>query len=65
MNFYIHVFLLGACGSVVVEALCYKPEVRGFESRLGVYFLIYLILEGKGRPARTADNFTAICDPTI
>jgi hypothetical protein len=23
----------GACGSVVVKALCYKPEGRGFDSR--------------------------------
>jgi hypothetical protein len=25
--------IFGARGSVVVKALCYKPEVRGFESR--------------------------------
>jgi hypothetical protein len=23
----------GACGSVVVKALCYKPESRGFDTR--------------------------------
>jgi hypothetical protein len=25
--------LRGACGSVVVKALCYKPEGRGFDTR--------------------------------
>jgi hypothetical protein len=35
----------GARGSVVVEALCYKPEGRGFESRLSDFFFsINLIL---------------------
>jgi hypothetical protein len=34
----------GARGSVVVMALCYKPESRGIASRLGGFFLIYLIL---------------------
>jgi hypothetical protein len=24
---------IGACGSVVVKALCYKPEGRGFDTR--------------------------------
>jgi hypothetical protein len=28
----------GARGSVVVEALCYKPEDRGFETRCGGFF---------------------------
>jgi hypothetical protein len=28
-------FLLGARGSVVVKALCYKPEGRGFKTRRG------------------------------
>jgi hypothetical protein len=38
-NIYSFMFLLimfvscGACGSVVVKALCYKPEDRGFDSR--------------------------------
>jgi hypothetical protein len=27
--------ILGACGSVVVKALCYKPEGRGFDTKLG------------------------------
>jgi hypothetical protein len=34
-----------AQGRVVVEALCYKPESRGFETRWGDWiFLIYQIL---------------------
>jgi hypothetical protein len=32
------------CCSVVVEALCYKPENRGIETRLCFFFLIYLLL---------------------
>jgi hypothetical protein len=28
----------GACGSVVVKALCYKPEGRGFDIRWGEFF---------------------------
>jgi hypothetical protein len=36
---------MGAGGSVVVKVLCYKPEGRGFEIRLGeLIFSIYLIL---------------------
>jgi hypothetical protein len=35
----------GARGCVVVKALCYKPEDRGFETRWGECFLSsYLIL---------------------
>jgi hypothetical protein len=34
----------GACSSVVVKALSYKPEGRGITSRWGGFFLIYLIL---------------------
>jgi hypothetical protein len=30
-------------GSVVVKALCYKPEGRGFDSRWGEFLKIYLI----------------------
>jgi hypothetical protein len=33
-----------ARGSVVVKALCYKPEGRGFDTRWGDFFKIYLIL---------------------
>jgi hypothetical protein len=29
----VYVFALGTRGSVVVKALCYKPEGRGFETR--------------------------------
>jgi hypothetical protein len=36
---------IGARGSVVVKALCYKPEGHGFETRWREWFLsIYLIL---------------------
>jgi hypothetical protein len=43
---YLYMFLiLRARGSVVVEALCYKPEDSGFETRWGEWlFQIYLIL---------------------
>jgi hypothetical protein len=35
----------GIQGSIVVKALCYKPEGRGFETRLGESISsIYLIL---------------------
>jgi hypothetical protein len=34
----------GARGSVVVEALCYKPEGHRFETRWDDFFSIYLIL---------------------
>jgi hypothetical protein len=35
----------GARGSIVVKALCYKPEGRGFVTRWGEWFVsIYLIL---------------------
>jgi hypothetical protein len=34
-----------ARGRVVVKALCYKPEGRGFKTRLGEWiFSVYLIL---------------------
>jgi hypothetical protein len=37
--------LLGACRSIVVKALCYKPQGHGFETQWGEWFLsIYLIL---------------------
>jgi hypothetical protein len=39
-----YVFLGGALGSVVIKALCYKPEGRGFDTRWGDFFKIYLIL---------------------
>jgi hypothetical protein len=31
---YTNIYYYGACGSVLVKALCYKPEGRGFEIRL-------------------------------
>jgi hypothetical protein len=40
---YIYIYM-GARGSVVVEALCYKPEGRGIASWWGGIFQIYLIL---------------------
>jgi hypothetical protein len=27
------IIIIGACGSVVVKALCHKPEGRGFDTR--------------------------------
>jgi hypothetical protein len=82
---------MGTRGSVVIEALCYKPEGRVFDSRWGNWiFSVYLILPatlGPGahsafirneyqkqkndafgsrvRPAREADNLTAICEPIV
>jgi hypothetical protein len=35
----------GACDSVLVKALCYKPEGRGFDARWGECFIsVYLSL---------------------
>jgi hypothetical protein len=69
-----------------VEALCYKPEGRGFDSWWGHWIFQltwsfqphydlgvesasnrneYQFVQGKGRPARKADNLTAICEPII
>jgi hypothetical protein len=31
--YFLTLYKLGARGSVVVKALCYKPEGRGFETR--------------------------------
>jgi hypothetical protein len=31
------IFIMGVCGSVVVKALCYKPEGRGFDTRRGEF----------------------------
>jgi hypothetical protein len=30
---YQYTTVIGVCGSVVVKALCYKPEGRGFDTR--------------------------------
>jgi hypothetical protein len=43
-------------------------EGRGFESRWGGIFhpsSRTMALGGKGRPARKADNLTAICEPIV
>jgi hypothetical protein len=32
-DFLLDISMIGARGSVVVKALCYKPEGRGFDSR--------------------------------
>jgi hypothetical protein len=37
-------YSLGARGSVVVKALCYKPDGRGFDNRWGEFLKIYIIL---------------------
>jgi hypothetical protein len=37
-------------GSTVVKSLCYKPEGRGFETRWGELFPIYLILPSAPGP---------------
>jgi hypothetical protein len=44
-------YIKGVRGSVVVKALCYKPEGRGFETRWGEWFLSsYLILPAAPGP---------------
>jgi hypothetical protein len=72
---------------IPIEALCYKPESRGFDSSWGycIFYLAYSFQPhygpgvdsasnineyqefswGKGRPAREADNLTAICEPIV
>jgi hypothetical protein len=35
---YIHTYLLGHAVAYLVEALCYKPEGRSFDSRWGFFF---------------------------
>jgi hypothetical protein len=50
-----HLLLYTECsqarGIVVAEALCYKPDSRGFETRCGEFFSIYLILPAALGPA--------------
>jgi hypothetical protein len=41
---------LGARGSLVVTALCYKPEGRGFDTRLGEFFFTLHNPSGRSRP---------------
>jgi hypothetical protein len=44
-HFPVCCIIIGARGNVVVEALCYKPEGRWFETRRGkLMFSMYLIL---------------------
>jgi hypothetical protein len=50
----------GARGSVVVKALCYKPEGCGFETRYELMFSIYLILSaalGTGLHSASIRNY--------
>jgi hypothetical protein len=58
----------GACGSIVVKALCYKPGGCRFETQWGEWvFSIYLIIPvalspgDTVQPVRKADNFAFIC----
>jgi hypothetical protein len=45
MYMYVHINKSGVRGSVVVEALCYKLEGHGFETRWGEWkFPVFLIL---------------------
>jgi hypothetical protein len=46
---FVSYMLKGALGSVVVKALCYKPEGRGFETRCGEFFNLPN-LSGRTRP---------------
>jgi hypothetical protein len=70
----------GGRGSIVVEALCYMPEGRGFETRWGEWTLsVHLMVAAVGPRAysapninsirskvvREADNLSAICEPTV
>jgi hypothetical protein len=71
----------------MLNALCYKPEGREFQSRRNYIFFFNLpnpfshtmtlgstqsltemrtkkLRGGKRRPARKADDLTAICEPT-
>jgi hypothetical protein len=49
---------MGTSGTLMVEALCYKPEGRGFMTRLGgLIFSICLILPAAlGRGVHSASN---------
>jgi hypothetical protein len=69
----------GARGSVAVDAVCYKPEDCGFETRRGELIFFQFASSsnsneyqkqknaswGRARPVHRADNFTAICEPII
>jgi hypothetical protein len=50
--------VLSCSGSVVVKALCYRPQGRGFETRWGEWmFSIYLIL-----PATLGPLVYSVCN---
>jgi hypothetical protein len=49
--------VVGARGSVVVKALCYKPEGRGFESRGEWLLSIYLTLLAALGPASNRNEY--------
>jgi hypothetical protein len=64
----------GACGSLVVKALGYKPEGHGFDTRWGEILNLpnpssctkkIVFLGSKVRPVRGADNLTAIYEPIV
>jgi hypothetical protein len=46
---HVHVYIKGERGSIVVMGLCYKPEGRGFDSRLGEFLNLHN-LSGRIRP---------------
>jgi hypothetical protein len=68
---------MGARGSIVVMALCYKPEGRGLETWWGewissIYIILpaalgtgVMLLRSKVRPVRRADKLGAICEPIL
>jgi hypothetical protein len=77
---------MGHAVAELVEALCYKPEGRRFESWMRFFFnlpnpsrrtmalgstqpltemSIRNLPWGEKRPARRADNLTAICEPIV
>jgi hypothetical protein len=49
VEYFENVVVNGAHGSVVVKALCYKPEGRGFDTQRGE-FLNLPNLSGRTRP---------------
>jgi hypothetical protein len=48
--------ILGACGSVVVKALCYKPEGRGFDSLWGEFLNLLILPVALGPGVYSASN---------
>jgi hypothetical protein len=47
LKMYVYIYIyMGAHGTIVVKALCYKPKGRGFETRWGEWiFPIHLIIQ--------------------